>query len=180
MSSLIIKSKKNGPPLKESLLEISGNLEILEIHSGAEEVLELNFPYAIKNLSINMESLKKIAFSSQLFKTLKVLKIRANSYEIDFDLSFLNLETLQISSGLTRIDLSKTPNLKTLNLSQNRLVEVDSKLTKLTRLNLDHNNFKKVPELVWNTPSLLHLSIDENPLTQEEQQKLFDRFKIWF
>jgi Leucine-rich repeat (LRR) protein len=62
-----------------------------------------------------------------------------------------------------------------MNLSGNQLSSLPfgfGQLKNLRRLNLDLNQFYKFPNLITSLPSLHHLSIDDNPFSDEEKARI--------
>ncbi len=71
--------------------------------------------------------------------------------------------------------------LKVLDVSSNELSQIPTLLPlTLQRLIADSNQLETLPQSLFELSSLLHLSLEENPLGPEYRQKLFDHFGIWF
>jgi len=118
------------------------------------------------------------------FPKLKILRLKNCSLKESLFLPE-KIEILKLSGcGLTHIDsiIRQVPGLLELDLSANKIEELPTclpKLFRLKRLNLDGNSIHSLTLRQQDFPNLCHFSIDDNPLSQESRQSLFEQFKIW-
>ncbi len=153
------------------------NLEIMG--DSIESLPSLKHLTQCQNLLIVCPALSKLG---TLPEQLKILKMKGG-YTCPQELPD-TLETLQISGvrsdEIGRLKLPKQ--LLNLDLSSNQLIALEEMDlgAPLSRLNLDHNNLSTLPQNLYHNKSLLHLSLDGNPLTDSEKDKLYKTFGIWF
>lgn len=186
-----IKLRKNQSTLPRSL-ELPHDLQELQLYSDSIEAV----PYTLSKL----DKLKKL----ELFLP------RCKELPDWLFWGLPELELLRLKGGLiTELPLKdhgQHSKLKILSLNQNKLTHLPDQmkqlsslevlelsgnqlsslgeglevLKRLKRLNLESNQLTKLPEGLYQLPDLKHLALDGNPLTEQERQKLFDHFKIWF
>jgi len=175
---LRIKLRKNQSTIPtEKLHEGLVNLEI--IGDSIESLPSLAQLSLCKNLLLVCPELQEIP---KLPENLEILKIKTGrTFPQQLPRKLHTLQLSQIKSNKS-LDLELPRGLVNLDLSSNALHCVDSINlgAPLTRINLDHNQLTQLPEILYNNPSLLHLSLDGNPLLEEEKNKLFKTFGIWF
>lgn len=174
---LRIKLRKNQSTLPvEKLTTQITNLVILG--DSIEKLPSLKHLTNCRNLLIVCPELSEF---NDLPENLKILKIKGGRtcpHQLP-----QGIETLQISGVDCAFDKIKLPTgVLNLDLSSNGLTTLEGLglAAPLSRLNLDHNNLSRLPESLYSNKSLLHLSLDGNPLTDEEKNKLHKTFGIWF
>ncbi len=175
---LRIKLRKNQSTLPlEKLTKDIAHLEILG--DSIESLPSLEKLINCKNLLIVCPALSEI---KELPTGLNILKIKGGHvYPNQLP---TGLETLQLSSikNENSNHINIPAGVINLDLSSNGLTSLEgiNLGAPLGRLNLDHNQLSKLPEELYENKSLLHLSLDGNPLSEEEKDKLFKAFGIWF
>ncbi len=175
---LRIKLRKNQSTIPtEKLHEGIVNLEI--IGDSIESLPSLAQLSWCKNLLLVCPELQELP---DLPENLEILKIKTGrSFPQELPPKIHTLQISQIKSD-GPLSLQLPSQLINLDLSSNALTSVDSIHLgmPLKRINLDHNKLTQLPEILYNNPSLLHLSLDGNPLLDDEKNKLFKTFGIWF
>lgn len=174
---LRIKLRKNQStiPVEKLTAQIT-NLEILG--DSIEKLPSLRHLTNCHNLLIICPELSEY---NELPENLKILKIKGGrACPHNFP---QGIETLQLSGLQCSFDKLKLPaGVLNLDLSSNGLTSLEGigLTAPLSRLNLDHNQLSRLPDSLYSNKSLLHLSLDGNPLSEEEKNKLHKAFGIWF
>lgn len=188
-TSLFLKLKKNQSSFPREIF-FNPYLEHLELFADHLDSLpdEIHELKNLKTLSLQigmMTELNPLVWSLPKLEVLKVKKTQLKNFVLpEGNLSLLKkcfLSHNQLES--LPEDFGRLTYLSELDLSQNKLNTLPPSMaqaTLLKRLNLDHNQMTTVPDCLWQWKNLSHLSLDDNPWTQQERQKLFERFKIWF
>lgn len=177
VANLRIKLRKNQYTIPvENLTSEVTNLEILG--DSIEKIPSLKHLTKCVSLLLVCPQLGQL---DELPENLKILKIKGgHTYPKNLPQSIKILQISGIKCSLNGIELPR--GIINLDLSSNELMTLaDIELnSSLTRLNLDHNQLSNLPESLYQNKSLLHLSLDGNPLTDEEKNKLHKTFGIWF
>lgn len=188
MSSLVIKPRKGQTKIKWDNLDyhFTSRLEIFS--SDLEEIdTPSDFPTNnLQSLILNCPMLKKLPSFLGSCQSLILLKIKnCKIQNIDnHDYDFPNLKTLQLSGmNLATIPqwIEKSPLLETLDLSANSINTVANLMQKnvnLRRINFDHNHLTNLPDFLSTLPKLNHLSVDGNKFSEDEENRIFNLFKI--
>lgn len=174
-----LKLKKNEPLKQEVLLNTLG----IEIISKWENNHLTGLPSHLKKVILNV---KDLTFQKGIIdKCTQLEYLRINGAIIPIlDLPLLEkLKTLIISkSSISKIDISfpNLKNLEILDLSGNNIQELPLSLDmpNLKRINLDNNQLTDLPDWLYKLQKLNHLSLDENPLSDDCKQKIYECFKI--
>ncbi len=177
-TQLRLKIRKNQSTLP--LEKIHRGLKYLEILGESIESLPaLDHLDQCENLLIVCPNLRELNLLPPHLKILKIKGGFTSPKELPLSLTTLQLssiqdeaiEFIQLPATLLNLDLSGS-HLKTLqNISFGN---------QLQRINLDNNDFTSLPEHIYQSKSILHLSLDGNPLSEEEKDKVFKTFGIWF
>jgi len=174
---LRIKLRKNQSTLpSEKLTSQVSKLEILG--DSIETIPSLEHLTKCEYLSLNCPQLLDL---NELPGKLKILKIKGG-HTCPQNLPH-TLEILQISAIQSSLSKLKIPQgVVNLDLSSNGLTALANLNlgAPLSRLNLDNNQLTCLPDSLYRNKSLLHLSLDGNPLTDEQKNKLHQIFGIWF
>ena len=149
----------------------------LSLHGNQLERLEIgviNDLDHLTNLDLSNNQMMEINKGS-LSPSLETLELHSNKLSsLPEDLSDLpHLTHLSLANNmLVEISLPPLPSLRQLDLSSNQLVDMPSSpsLPNLAWLNLGGNRLKDVPDL--SLPSLLSLSLSDNPITSLLPQTL--------
>ena len=174
---LRIKLRKNQSTLP--MEKLHSGLKTLEILGDSIETLpSLEHLTQCEQLLLVCPNLSKLA---ALPENLKILKIKGGQV-IPPSLP-KNLETLQLSGikGQEIEYLELPQGLYNIDLSNNQLTNLrEMKFAPtLQRINLDHNALKELPESIYQSKSILHLSLDGNPLSDEQKDRIFKTFGIF-
>lgn len=185
MGHLFLKLNKNKSTLP--IEKITDDLTHLEIQAQALTSLpKLDLPH-LKSFSIHLSSL--IELPSWIFQLpkLEVLKIKNSplkslpEFGDNLAIRILQLSGLEIDEIPESI--GKLKKLDTVDFSANQLSDLPDSMHDLKsvhRINLDKNQFQILPLWLDQLPALNHLSLDGNPLTEQEKNRLFKKFGIWF
>lgn len=188
-TSLFLKIKKNQSSFPR---EIFHNPHLLHLEVFADHLdnlpSEISTLTNLRTLSLQMgmmSELNPVVWGLPHLEVLKIKKTQLKTFELPpGNLCFLKKCFLS-HNQLEKLpdDFGRLKHLSELDLSQNKLETLPigmSQVPNLKRLNLDHNQMKIVPDCLWQWKNLSHLSLDDNPWDEQERQKLFERFKIWF
>ncbi len=185
MKSLFLKLGKNKSTLP--LEKITSEITHLEIQAPALTKLPLLRLEKLTAVTIHTSSLTECPDWLFQLESLEILKIKntplkkvsnfsENSKIRILQLAHLDLDELPESIGSLAL-------LDTIDLAGNNLSDLPDSmhdLKNLTRINLDKNQFQILPLWLSELPKLNHLSLDGNPLTEQEKNRLFKAFGIWF
>jgi Leucine-rich repeat (LRR) protein len=187
---LSIRLRKNQATLPSEQL-LSPGLKLLEIF--AEGLTKLpGLIGDLKELEVltlttpSLNSFPEALFSLPALKILKIKNCAFGELPTQTPKFHQSLETLQLSGASLKTLPSWLGNLaqcQNLDLSDNHLTELPSEmknLSRLSRLILDDNQFNQLPDWLASLPRLNHLSLDGNPLGEDERNRLFKTFGIWF
>lgn len=187
ITHLLIKDKKP-TSLDESIGKFE-NLEKLEIFSDnlkdlSEEILNCRH---LKLLSISSKSFTEIPNYIWQLKSLEILKFKNCQIEkiaIPCE-GPRNLKNLYLNNNkITQIDstIDKLENCELMALSGNNLEQLPDSFGNLSLnwLDLDRNQFQKLPSCLEQISTLTHLSLDSNPFSEEEKQRIKKQFNLWF
>lgn len=182
-----IRLSKSQTSLPSELLQ-NTDLERLEIFGDNLVSLpeELQGLIKLKSLELYLTGLEKLERWIWEFPVMETLKIKKSPLTSLPPLTQTSpLKTLSLSHNRLQSwpgSMTYLQNLETLEAAHNQLKEIPAgieRLPKLKRLNLDGNQLQTIHPAIAECEKLCHLSIDDNPLTEETQQFLFERFKIW-
>jgi len=178
MTHLRLKMRKGHSTLP--IEKLTAEIESLEIlGESIEAIPSLEHLELCQKLVLICPQLQEIPKLPQSLTLLKIKGARGIPQNLP-----PRLETLQLSGlrGVAHFQIDLPDQIKTLDLSGNGLESISHlKLSApLSRLNLDHNQLTTLPDELYQNKSLLHLSLDGNPLTEEEKDKVYKTFGIWF
>lgn len=163
MKAKTLKLKKNQSTLPTELL--FEGITHLEVYGGSLESIDPRW-FAIPTLEVlrlkNVGLTKLPEEMTSFAPRLHTLVLSQNHLELipDWVANFKNLKVMDVGS--------------------NAIAHLPAKLPlTLQRLIADSNQLATLPPALFELHSLLHLSLEENPLSEECRQKLFARFGIW-
>ena len=174
-----IKLRKNQSTLPvEKLNDQITNLEILG--DSIETLPSLEHLHACESLMIICPELGDLPKLPPQLKRLKLKKGGRIKGELPDTLVSLQISALRKSEDMAQLKLPAS--LEVLDLSANQLESVEYLQfgTRIQRLNLDQNQLTTLPASLYQLPDLLHLSLDGNPLLDEQRDKIYKKFGIWF
>lgn len=180
MTALVSLKLKKNEALNEAMISNAFGLELI---SKWENQNLTSFPSHLKKLILNVKDLSFTSKSIEDCIELEYLRVNgANIPKLSLP-RLKKLKTLIISkSNISELDesLLNLQELETLDLSSNNisLLFENANFPNLKRINLDHNNLVELPQWIFRLENINHLSLDENPLSDESKQKLYDHFKI--
>lgn len=177
-SYLRIKLRKSQSTLPTE--QLTKNITHLEIIGDSIESLpDLDGLANCKSLLIICPQLREIKALPEHLTILKIKGAMTSPTKLPQTLETLQLSALK-SEGIQELSLPE--GLINLDLSNNNLTSLEGLRlgAPLGRLNLDHNQLRELPEDLYQNKSLLHLSLDGNPLTDEQKDRIYKTFGIWF
>jgi len=161
------------------------DLTELEIIGGAYQYIspEISLLKNLTKLSIVSSKITKIPDEIFLLPKLKYLSLKNNRIQ--------NLNVLEANSSIETLILNKNyiedtrflnsfNQLKVLDLGHNCISELSPIIRKcqlLTRINLEGNFLREIPNELMELKYLIHLSLENNKFNNESKQKINQIFK---
>lgn len=185
MPSLFLKLGKNKSSLP--IEKITPDITHLEIQAPSLTSIPKVQIDNLISFSIQASSLEEIPTWIIEKTELEVFKIKnspirsISNFQKGSKIRILELSNLELDEIPESISYLKC--LDTLNLAGNRLSDLPDSLVEnqgITRINLDKNQFQILPLMIEKLKKLNHISLEGNPLSEQEKNRIYQVFGIWF
>jgi leucine-rich repeat protein SHOC2 len=184
-----IKLQKNQSTIP--IEKVHEQLQVLEIIAEGIDRLPAGMLArcrSLRSLTLNLPHLSHFPQEVMDLSHLEILKIRCESATLSLpEDGPIGLWKIVHFIGMGLKEFPKwsalLQDLEQLNLAKNTLSDLPAEFIhcrQLRRLTLDTNQFKGLPEVIYKMDNINHLSLDGNPLSDEEKAKIQRELGLWF